>query len=79
MLAVDCSSSRKRASFPLSSVWMVGSFDPASPLVTITDITSHPARTHRAKPAPKIDINKVRDYKNRVVEKLTSGTGQVAK
>lgn len=29
--------------------------------------------------APKIDINKVRDYKNRVVEKLTSGTGQVAK
>ena len=29
--------------------------------------------------APKIDINRVRDYKNRVVEKLTSGTGQVAK
>ncbi len=29
--------------------------------------------------APKIDINKLRDYKNRVVEKLTSGTGQVAK
>ncbi len=29
--------------------------------------------------APKIDINKVRDYKNRVVEKLTSGTGQVSK
>ncbi len=29
--------------------------------------------------APKIDINKVRDYKSRVVEKLTSGTGQVAK
>ena len=29
--------------------------------------------------APEIDINKVRDYKNRVVEKLTSGTGQVAK
>ncbi|MDP3230566.1 MAG: FAD-dependent oxidoreductase, partial [Acidovorax sp.] len=29
--------------------------------------------------APTIDINKVRDYKNRVVEKLTSGTGQVAK
>ncbi len=29
--------------------------------------------------APKIDINKLRDYKNRVVENLTSGTGQVAK
>src|SRR5262249_16737824 len=28
---------------------------------------------------PKIDVNKIRDYKNRVVEKLTSGTGQVAK
>src|SRR3954467_11641631 len=28
---------------------------------------------------PKIDVAKVRDYKNRVVEKLTSGTGQVAK
>ena len=27
----------------------------------------------------KVDINKLRDYKNRVVEKLTSGTGQVAK
>jgi dihydrolipoamide dehydrogenase len=26
-----------------------------------------------------IDINKLRDYKNRVVEKLTSGTGQVSK
>jgi len=29
--------------------------------------------------AAKIDINKLRDFKNRVVEKLTSGTGQVAK
>jgi dihydrolipoamide dehydrogenase len=29
--------------------------------------------------APKVDVNKLRDYKNRVVEKLTSGTGQVAK
>ena len=29
--------------------------------------------------APKIDVNKIRDYKNRVVEKLTGGTGQVAK
>lgn len=28
---------------------------------------------------PKIDVNGVRDFKNRVVEKLTSGTGQVAK
>lgn len=28
---------------------------------------------------PKIDVNKIRDYKNRVVDKLTSGTGQVAK
>src|SRR5918995_5242422 len=28
---------------------------------------------------PKIDLNGVRDFKNRVVEKLTSGTGQVAK
>ena len=28
---------------------------------------------------PKIDVGKLRDYKNRVVEKLTSGTGQVAK
>src|SRR5688572_27382413 len=27
----------------------------------------------------KVDLNKLRDYKNRVVEKLTSGTGQVAK
>ena len=26
-----------------------------------------------------IDLNKLRDYKNRVVEKLTSGTGQVSK
>ena len=29
--------------------------------------------------APKIDIDKLRAYKNGVVEKLTSGTGQVAK
>ncbi len=29
--------------------------------------------------APKIDVNAVRAFKNRVVEKLTSGTGQVAK
>ena len=29
--------------------------------------------------APKIDVDKLRDFKNRVVEKLTSGTGQVAK
>jgi dihydrolipoamide dehydrogenase len=29
--------------------------------------------------APTVDVNKLRDYKNRVVEKLTSGTGQVAK
>ena len=29
--------------------------------------------------APRIDINGVRNFKNRVVEKLTSGTGQVAK
>jgi len=28
---------------------------------------------------PKVDVNKLRDYKNRVVDKLTSGTGQVAK
>src|SRR6185436_4447985 len=28
---------------------------------------------------PKIDVNKLRDFKNRVVEKLTSGTGQVSK
>ncbi len=28
---------------------------------------------------PKIDVNGVRDFKNRVVDKLTSGTGQVAK
>src|SRR6185436_6969975 len=27
----------------------------------------------------KINIDKLRDYKNRVVEKLTSGTGQVSK
>jgi len=27
----------------------------------------------------KVDINKLRDYKNRVVDKLTSGTGQVSK
>jgi dihydrolipoamide dehydrogenase len=29
--------------------------------------------------APKIDVGKLRDFKNRVVEKLTSGTGQVSK
>lgn len=29
--------------------------------------------------APKIDVDKLRDFKNRVVEKLTSGTGQVSK
>ena len=28
---------------------------------------------------PKIDVNKLRDFKNRVVDKLTSGTGQVSK
>ena len=28
---------------------------------------------------PKVDLNKLRDFKNRVVEKLTSGTGQVSK
>ncbi|MGE3191072.1 MAG: dihydrolipoyl dehydrogenase [Vicinamibacterales bacterium] len=28
---------------------------------------------------PKVDVNKLRAYKDRVVEKLTSGTGQVAK
>ena len=28
---------------------------------------------------PTIDVNKLRDFKNRVVEKLTSGTGQVSK
>jgi dihydrolipoamide dehydrogenase len=28
---------------------------------------------------PQIDVGKLRNYKNRVVEKLTSGTGQVAK
>ena len=27
----------------------------------------------------RVDINKLRDYKNRVVDKLTSGTGQVSK
>lgn len=29
--------------------------------------------------APRIDVNGVRDFKNRVVQKLTGGTGQVAK
>jgi dihydrolipoamide dehydrogenase len=29
--------------------------------------------------APKVDVDKLRTYKNRVVEKLTSGTGQVSK
>jgi len=29
--------------------------------------------------APKIDIDKLRDFKNRVVEKLTSGLGQISK
>ena len=29
--------------------------------------------------APKVDIDRLRGYKNKVVEKLTSGTGQVAK
>ena len=28
---------------------------------------------------PKVDVNKLRDFKNRVVDKLTSGTGQVSK
>jgi dihydrolipoamide dehydrogenase len=30
-------------------------------------------------PAPKIDVNKLRDWKNSVVTKLTSGTGQLAR
>ena len=29
--------------------------------------------------APKIDINKLRDFKNKVVDKLTSGLGQISK
>jgi dihydrolipoamide dehydrogenase len=29
--------------------------------------------------APKVDVDRLRGYKNKVVEKLTSGTGQVAK
>jgi dihydrolipoamide dehydrogenase len=29
--------------------------------------------------APRVDVNRLRDFKNRVVDKLTSGTGQVAK
>src|SRR5687768_3627489 len=29
--------------------------------------------------APKVDVNQLRDFKNRVVEKMTSGTGQVSK
>lgn len=29
--------------------------------------------------APKIDINKLRDFKNKVVEKLTGGLGQISK
>src|SRR5687767_7451280 len=29
--------------------------------------------------APRIDVTRLRAYKNKVVEKLTSGTGQVAK
>jgi dihydrolipoamide dehydrogenase len=29
--------------------------------------------------SPKIDINKLRDFKNKVVEKLTSGLGQISK
>ena len=29
--------------------------------------------------APKVDLDQLRAYKNRVVEKLTGGTGQVAK
>src|SRR5918992_1688049 len=29
--------------------------------------------------APKVDVDKLRAFKNRVVDKLTSGTGQVAK
>src|ERR687897_3366141 len=28
---------------------------------------------------PKVDVAKLRDFKNRVVDKLTSGTGQVSK
>ena len=28
---------------------------------------------------PRVDVNKLRDFKNRVVDKLTSGTGQVSK
>ncbi len=29
--------------------------------------------------APKIDINKLRDFKNKVIDKLTSGLGQISK
>jgi dihydrolipoamide dehydrogenase len=45
----------------------------------VIDEARHAAEWGVAFGAPQVDVNKLRDYKNRVVEKLTSGTGQVAK
>jgi dihydrolipoamide dehydrogenase len=45
----------------------------------VLDEAKHAAHWGIDFPAPAIDVGKLRAYKNRVVEKLTSGTGQVAK
>ena len=45
----------------------------------VVDEASHAGEWGVEFGAPTIDVNKLRAYKNRVVEKLTSGTGQVAK
>ncbi|MEO8680376.1 MAG: dihydrolipoyl dehydrogenase [Vicinamibacterales bacterium] len=45
----------------------------------VLDESKHAANWGIEFGAPKIDVNKLRAYKNSVVEKLTSGTGQVAR
>ena len=45
----------------------------------VLDEASHAAEWGIAFGKPRIDVDRLRAYKNKVVEKLTSGTGQVAK
>ena len=45
----------------------------------VVDEAAHAAEWGVEFGKPKITVDKLRDYKNKVVEKLTSGTGQVAK
>ena len=45
----------------------------------VIDEAHHAAEWGVSFGAPKVDVDQLRAYKNRVVEKLTGGTGQVAK